>query len=118
MWTEVIYLVSAGALILAMWVVASALRVRNQTHQKEQQLAWIRTQSVRALQMVNSRDTSQVIAGLQTLSALKERHSRLAALNRIVELTRSDNPEIAQHAETTFHEIVPTVGLRDVVRHR
>jgi hypothetical protein len=108
MWTTVIYVSSAAALLLAVWVVVSAFRVRRHTRLKEQQLDWIRQQSVRALEMVKSSDDSQVIAGLQTLSALKERKSRLAALNRVVELTKSENPAVAEHAEATFREIVPS----------
>ena len=110
MLTVVIYACSCVALAFAVWVVVSAYRVRRKTIDRKQQLQWIREQSGRALEMVNSDNEMHVITGLQTLTALKEPQSQLAALTRVVELTKSQNPAIAEHAEATFREIVPTVS--------
>lgn len=107
---QLLYVISAAAIVATLWLVVSAVRAGRAAQKKQQQLTWIYEEARRALNMVNSDNEDRVVTGLQMLCALNEPESRLAALHRIAELTKSDNPTVAETAETTLDLILPTVG--------
>src|SRR5215471_12354521 len=99
--TRSLYALSILAGVFAVWAVAAAIRLRRRMSKNLQRLTWIKTEARRAVDLVNSNDEGRVITGLQTLAAINERSARLAALQRIAELAKSENAVVAAHATRT-----------------
>lgn len=81
------------------YVALQSWRTYQDAKSKQVKIDWAVTQLKRALDQTRMETESDIIAGIQCLSTLSLPEIRTAVLNRLTELSESDNKMIAKHAE-------------------
>lgn len=73
--------------------------------------AWIQVELDRAWSLIESRDESEVLAGLQILTVLGSSIIHLHFFRRLLALTQHTNVRVAEHAQLTVRKVArPSEG--------
>jgi hypothetical protein len=66
---------------------------------------WIQAELERALALIESSDEDEILAGLQILSVMDKPEIQIQAFQRVYELTKHPQPNVARQAEATIEKI-------------
>ena len=107
---NILHALSAVVLLASAWIAVSALRMKREIRNKEERLAWLQDEAVRAVMLLQSQDAGRILTGLQTLGALNVREARLQALQTIAALVHSNDPAVAACASDTLQQMLPAIS--------
>lgn len=102
---EVIYIVTALIFFLGIFLIYMIVREKRKVREKQQELDSIYHELLRAVDLLYSLKENEVIVGLQILSTMNAPEIRLKALPKVTELTRDENPRIAEQAQLTIEKL-------------
>jgi hypothetical protein len=94
-----IYAVTLAFSCLGVVIIYWAIRARKRALAEQEKIHWVLDQANRALDMIKDEDPSNILVGLQMLSAYDIPSIRVKAIPRLIELTQYTNKQVAQLAK-------------------
>lgn len=109
--TELAYIGSYIAVLVSVFAVVAAFRERNRALARRDELRWLQNNAKRAVAQLDSANEQDVLAGLQTLSALRDPSLVRDVLQRAERIRQHSENAVLVAEAVRVHELFSRLAV-------